>query len=288
MTERSLRVLEFHKIRAELSKYCVSDMGRERCEALVPTNRIADVRRMQQETEEARVVLTYLGGTPMIPFADVRASLHLAQIGSALSPRALLDIAACLRAARAARDALVTDRDNTPMLTANASRLSTNRTLEQAIGDAILSEEEIADRASPELFTIRRKMRSCNERVRERLNGMIHSPTTQKYLQEAIITMRADRYVLPVKQEYRSMVPGIVHDQSATGATIFVEPMAVVEIGNELKQLIASEKAEIDRILRALSAQVAPDAAAIADNLAILAQLDFAFAKASLAREMMA
>ena len=288
MTERSLRVLEFHKIRAELSKYCMSDMGREKCEALVPTNRIAEVRRMQQETEEARVVLTYLGGTPMIPFADVRASLHLAQIGSALSPRALLDIAACLRAARAARDALVTDRDNTPMLTANASRLSTNRTLEQAIGDAILSEEEIADRASPELFTIRRKMRSCNERVRERLNGMIHSPTTQKYLQEAIITMRADRYVLPVKQEYRGMVPGIVHDQSATGATIFVEPMAVVEIGNELKQLIASEKAEIDRILRALSAQVAPDAAAIADNLAILAQLDFAFAKASLAREMMA
>ena len=288
MTERSLRVLEFHKIRAELSKYCVSDMGREKCEALVPTNRIAEVRRMQQETEEARVVLTYLGGTPMIPFADVRASLHLAEIGSALLPRALLDIAACLRAARAARDALVTDRDNTPMLTANASRLSTNRTLEQAIGDAILSEEEIADRASPELFTIRRKMRSCNERVRERLNGMIHSPTTQKYLQEAIITMRADRYVLPVKQEYRGMVPGIVHDQSATGATIFVEPMAVVEIGNELKQLIASEKAEIDRILRALSAQVAPDAAAIADNLAILAQLDFAFAKASLAREMMA
>ena len=288
MTERSLRVLEFHKIRAELSKYCVSDMGREKCEALVPTNRIAEVRRMQQETEEARVVLTYLGGTPMIPFADVRASLHLAEIGSALSPRALLDIAACLRAARAARDALVTDRDNTPMLTANASRLSTNRALEQAIGDAILSEEEIADRASPELFTIRRKMRSCNERVRERLNGMIHSPTTQKYLQEAIITMRADRYVLPVKQEYRGMVPGIVHDQSATGATIFVEPMAVVEIGNELKQLIASEKAEIDRILRALSAQVAPDAAAIADNLAILAQLDFAFAKASLAREMMA
>ena len=288
MTERSLRVLEFHKIRAELSKYCVSDMGKEKCEALVPTNRIADVRRMQQETEEARVVLTYLGGTPMIPFADVRASLHLAEIGSALSPRALLDIAACLRAARAARDALITDRDNTPMLSANASRLTANRALEQAIGDAILSEEEIADRASTELFSIRRKMRACNERVRERLNSMIHSPTTQKYLQEAIITMRADRYVLPVKQEYRSMVPGIVHDQSATGATIFVEPMAVVEIGNELKQLIAAEKAEIERILRALSAQVAPDAAAIADNLAILAQLDFAFAKASLAREMMA
>ena len=286
MTERSLRVLEFHKIRAQLSQYCVSDMGKALCDALTPSNRIDEIRRMQQETEEAHVVLTYLGGTPMIPFTDVKASLHLAEIGSVLSPRALLDIAAGLRAARAARDALVTDKQNTPMLTANATRLSAFRNIEQSITDAIISEEEIADRASSELFTIRRKMRSCNERVRERLNSMIHNPSYQKYLQEAIITMRAERYVLPVKQEYRSMVPGIVHDQSATGATIFVEPMSVVEIGNELKQLISSEKAEIERILRALSALVATEAGAIEDNLAILAQLDFAFAKAALSREM--
>ncbi len=286
MTERSLRVLEFGKIRDQLAQYCVSDMGRELCDALTPAGNMDDVRRSQQETEEARTVLTYLGGTPMVSFSDVRAPLHLAEIGSALSPRALLEIAACLRASRAARDALVGERENTPMLTANASRLSTFKPIEQAITDAILSEDEIADRASTELFTIRRKMRACNERVRERLNGMIHNSAFQKYLQEAIITMRADRYVLPVKQEYRSMVPGIVHDQSSTGATIFVEPMAVVEIGNELKQLISAEKAEIERILRALSAQVAPEAGAIADNLAILAQLDFAFAKAALAREM--
>ena len=286
MTERSLRVLEFGKIRGQLAQYCVSDMGRELCDALTPAGNMDDVRRSQQETEEARTVLTYLGGTPMVSFSDVRAPLHLAEIGSALSPRALLEIAACLRASRAARDALVNERENTPMLTANASRLSTFKPIEQAISDAILSEDEIADRASTELFTIRRKMRACNERVRERLNGMIHNPSFQKYLQEAIITMRADRYVLPVKQEYRGMVPGIVHDQSSTGATIFVEPMAVVEIGNELKQLISAEKTEIERILRALSAQVAPEAGAIAGNLAILAQLDFAFAKAALAREM--
>ncbi|MDO5300686.1 MAG: endonuclease MutS2 [Clostridia bacterium] len=286
MTERSLRVLEFHKIRAQLAQYCVSEMGQSLCEGLVPVSRIEEVRRMQQETEEAGSVLAYLGGTPMLPFTDVRTALHLAEIGSALSPRALMDIGACLRASRAARDALVGERENTPLITANASRLSTFRAIEQAIGDAIISEDEIADRASSELFSIRRKMRACNERVRERLNGMIHHASFQKYLQEAIITMRADRYVLPVKQEYRSMVPGIVHDQSATGATVFVEPMAVVEIGNELKQLISAEKAEIERILRALSAQVAPEAAAIADNLAILAQLDFAFAKASLARQM--
>lgn len=288
MTERSLRVLEFHKIRDQLAQYCVSEMGKALCDTLCPVNQIDEVRRMQQETEEARVVLAYLGASPMISFSDVRAFLHLAEIGSALSPRALLDIAACLRASRAARDALVNERETTPMLSARASRLTTNKTLEQAISDAIVSEEEIADRASNELFTIRRKMRACNERVRERLNGMIHSPTTQKYLQEAIITMRAERYVLPVKQEYRSMVPGIVHDQSATGATVFIEPMAVVEIGNELKQLIAAEKVEIERILRALSAQVAPESAALTDNLDILARLDFAFAKAALAREMMA
>ena len=243
MTERTLRVLEFDKIRAQLVQYCVSEMGAALCSALTPCSRMDDVRRSQQETEEACTLLTYLGGTPMIQFGDVRPELHLAQIGSALSPRALLNVAACLRAARAAREALVTDRENTPMLTANASRLSSFRAIEQAIGDAIISEDEIADRASTELFSIRRKMRACNERVRERLNSMIHSQTTQKYLQEAIITMRADRYVLPVKQEYRGMIPGIVHDQSATGATVFIEPMSVVEIGNELKQLISAEKA---------------------------------------------
>ena len=286
MTERSLRVLEFTKIREQLSQYCVSDMGRSLCEGLIPANSLAEVKRMQQETEEAHTLLTFLGETPMIPFGDVHSQLHLAQIGAVLSARALLDIAACLRASRAAREALVTQKDNTPMLTANASRLTTLRTVEQAISEAILSEDEIADRASTELFSIRRKMRACNERVRERLNSMIHNQTYQKYLQEAIITVRADRYVLPVKQEYRSMVPGIVHDQSSTGATIFVEPMSVVEIGNELKQLVSAEKAEVERILKALSEQVAPEADAIENNLAILAQLDFAFAKAALSRGM--
>jgi len=288
MTERSLRVLEFNKIRAQLAQYCESDMGAALCNALEPVSSMDDVRRMQQETREAHDVLTYLGGSPLTSFSDVRAQLHLAEIGSTLSPRALMDIGASLRAARSAREALVNDREGTPLIRANASRLSVFKLIEQAITDAIISEEEIADRASSELFAIRRKMRACNERVRERLNSMIHNQTYSKYLQDAIITMRGDRYVLPVKQEYRSMIPGIVHDQSATGATIFVEPMAVVDIGNELKQLVAEERAEIERILRMLSAQIAPDAAAMSDNLAILAQLDFAFAKGALAREMFA
>ena len=191
-----------------------------------------------------------------------------------------------MRAARAARDVIVTDRDNTPGLKATASRLFAFRQLETEITSAILSEEEISDHASPELFSIRRHIRQCNERVREKLNAMIHSSAYQKYLQEPIITMRGDRYVIPVKQEYRANVPGLVHDQSATGATVFVEPMAVLEIGNDLKQWQAKEKAEIERILQSLSARIAPEADALQNNLDILARLDFAFAKAALSRRM--
>jgi len=156
MTERSLRVLEFNKIRAQLSQYCVSDMGAALCNQLEPSSEMGEVCRRQQETREAHDVLTYLGGTPMIAFSDVHAQLHLAEIGSTLSPRALMDIGASLRAARAARDALVNGKEGTPMITANAGRLSTFRQIEQAISDAIISEEEIADRASSELFSIRR------------------------------------------------------------------------------------------------------------------------------------
>ena len=286
MTERSLRVLEFTKIRDRLCELAVSDMGRELAGALAPSANLSEIRYAQEETEEAHVLLSYLGEQPIVPFPDIRQALKLAQIGGMLSPRSLLDVAACMRAARAARDAIVTDRENTPNLRAAASRLSTFRALEQEITNAILSEEEISDHASPELFSIRRHIRQCNERVREKLNAMIHSSAYQKFLQEPIITMRGDRYVLPVKQEYRQSVPGLVHDQSATGATVFVEPMAVLEIGNDLKQWQAKEKAEIERILQSLSARIAPEAEALQNNLDVLARLDFAFAKAALSRQM--
>lgn len=286
MTERSLRVLEFTKIREQIKELTVSDMGREIAGALVPSANLSEIRYAQEETEEAHVLLTYLGEQPIVPFPDIRQTLKLAEIGATLSPRALLDAAACMRAARAARDVIVTDRENTPNLRAAASRLSTFRQLEEEITSAIISEEEISDHASPELADIRRHIRGCNERVREKLNSMIHSSAYQKYLQEPIITMRGDRFVIPVKQEYRANVPGLVHDQSATGATVFVEPMAVLEITSDLKQWQAREKAEIERILQALSARIAPESEAMQGNLDILARLDFAFAKAGLSRRM--
>ncbi len=288
MSERTLRVLEFTKIREQLAAKALTPMGAEKCLALAPSCNMQEVLLWQQETEEATVILTYLGGHPMASFSDVRPSLALADKGATLSPKALLSIAELLRAARTARDALVTDRDNTPLLREKAQGLCTLRNLEQDITDAIISEDEIADRASSELTNIRRHLRGATERIKDKLNQMIHNATFAKYLQDPIITVRSDRYVLPVKAEYRGSVPGLVHDQSTSGATLFIEPMAAVEMGNELKQWELKEKQEIERILAALSAEVAPYASQLQENVDRLAELDFIFAKGLLSRDMYA
>ena len=286
MKERTLRVLEFTKIRDRLASKAMTDMGRERCEALVPSSNMTEIRRMQAETEEATVILQYVGASPLVPFSDVRASLTLAEKGATLSPKALLEVAALMQSARAARKALDTERDNTPILKELAQRLSTLHNVEQDITNAIISEDEIADRASNELMDIRRHLRGANERIKEKLNQMIRSSAFQKYLQDPIVTMRNDRYCLPVKAEYRGSVPGLVHDQSSTGATLFIEPMAAVEMGNELKTWAAKEKQEIERILAALSAEIAPYADQLRETVETLAELDYIFAKGMLSREM--
>lgn len=286
MKERTLRVLEFTKIRDRLASKAMTDMGRERCEALVPSSNMTEIQRMQAETEEATVILQYVGASPLVPFSDVRASLTLAEKGATLSPKALLEVAALMQSARAARKALDTERDNTPILKELAQRLSTLHNVEQDITNAIISEDEIADRASNELMDIRRHLRGANERIKEKLNQMIRSSAFQKYLQDPIVTMRNDRYCLPVKAEYRGSVPGLVHDQSSTGATLFIEPMAAVEMGNELKTWAAKEKQEIERILAALSAEIAPYADQLRETVETLAELDYIFAKGMLSREM--
>lgn len=286
MKERTLRVLEFTKIRDRLASKAMTDMGRERCEALVPSSNITEIQRMQAETEEATVILQYVGASPLVPFSDVRASLTLAEKGATLSPKALLEVAALMQSARAARKALDTERDNTPILKELAQRLSTLHNVEQDITNAIISEDEIADRASNELMDIRRHLRGANERIKEKLNQMIRSSAFQKYLQDPIVTMRNDRYCLPVKAEYRGSVPGLVHDQSSTGATLFIEPMAAVEMGNELKTWAAKEKQEIERILSALSTEIAPYADQLRETVETLAELDYIFAKGMLSREM--
>ena len=288
MNEKYLKVLEYFKILERLKEFAVSDMGKERALMLRPVGDEKEVRTRQAETEEAMSVIAYVGGNPMAAFTDVREYLRLSTIGATLSMKALLSVADALRACRSVRRSLVTDREDTPRLSELGSRIATNRMLEEDILNAIISEEEMSDRASPELYDIRRHVRTLNDKVRDRLNGYIRSSSSQKYLMDTIITMRNGRYVIPVRAEYRQQVPGLVHDQSGTGSTLFIEPMAVVELGNELKEWSLKERQEIERILKEFSLRLAPDAPLIAKSLDIMADIDVIFAKAYLAREMKA
>ena len=284
MKERTLRVLEFTRIREMMAEGALTEAGAEKCRTLEPSDDLATVQALQAETEEAAVILQYSGGHPMVAFPDIRPALAICAKGGSLSAGMLLNVAELLRASRAAQDALVTDRENTPILKAKAQGLFVARNIEKDITDAIISEDEIADRASSELMNIRRHLRGAQDRIRDKLNQMIHSAALQKALQDPIVTVRNNRYVLPVKAEFRGSVPGIVHDQSSSGATLFIEPMAAVEMGNELKQWELKEQQEIERILAALSAEVAPYAASMTETEELLAELDFIFAKGLLSR----
>ena len=287
MLERTLRVLEFNKIRDILVSQAVSEMGKLKCSELVPSSYISQVRNMLDQTEEACVYLTRLGYNPVPAFDDVRNQIKKAQIGSTLSARDLLLIAGALRASRSVKQALVKHdepEEERTSLSKMCDALVTMRELEDDISSAIISEDEIADNASSELASIRRQIRIANDRIREKLNSYLHSSQMQRYLQENVITVRNGRYVLPVKQEYRQQVNGLIHDQSSTGATVFIEPMAIVELGNDIKALNAKEYAEIERILAEFSARIEPIAGQLLENLDILAHMDFVFAKARLSR----
>ncbi|MBQ8159228.1 MAG: endonuclease MutS2 [Clostridia bacterium] len=286
MHRRTMRVLEMNKILEQLAERAQTEMGKERCHSLLPSMNLTEVQTWQQETEEATVIIQYNGDSPLTGFSDVRPSLSLAEKGATLSPRALLDVAQMLRAGRYARDALVTDRENTPRLKALAAGLGSFRHIEEDITGAILSEDEIADSASSTLTDIRRHLRGATDRIKDKLNQMLHSTAFQKFVQDPIITVRNGRYVIPVKAEARGSVPGLVHDQSASGATLFIEPMAAVEMGNELKQWELKERQEIERILQALSGELVPYVDQMKEDVERLSELDFIFAKGLLARSM--
>jgi len=220
MQEKSLRVLEFYKIREMLVERAASSMGKERCAALVPSNDYEVILRLQAETEEAATLIARTGVQPIGAFDDIESLVGRAKVGAILSPGDLLKCARLMQTARSVRRTLVSEKEEetaTPHIVSLARALMPMRELEDDIFGAILSEEEIADNASPALASIRRKIRSANECIREKLNGYLHSSTMAKYLQDTLITMRQGRYVLPVRAEYRQMVPGIVHDQSGSG-----------------------------------------------------------------------
>ena len=285
MDKKILETLEYDKITAMLETHARCQIGKERARKLEPLTELAELNAELDLTSEAEAVLFRLGQSPIDEFPDTRDTLKRIKAVSALSMRELLDIASCLRAIRIAKSALTKESDQM-RLAAMAVNLPSYKFIEDELNRCILNEDEMFDGASPALSRIRRELRVANEKVREKLNSMIRSSTYQQYLQDPIITMRNGRFVIPVKQEYRKQIPGLIHDQSGSGQTLFIEPAAVVELGNTFKKLLAQERDEIERILSELTSMVAPYGEDIHNALILLGEIDLRFAKAQLARDM--
>ena len=286
MEKRVLKTLEYDKILAILKERASCCISRELVDTMEPSGDFDTVERELKLTAEAETLFYKTGRSPVDDFPDMRHCLERMHAALFLSTGELLGIASCLKAARIAKDILAKEVGEESYLYNLAGLLITHRSAEEEINRCIINEDEIFDGASPALARIRRAMRLANEKVREKLNSMIRSTAYQKYLQEPIITIRNGRFVIPVKQEYRQQVPGLIHDQSSSGATLFIEPSAVVELGNEYKKLLAEEADEIERILTELTAMLAPYADEIREDLNIMGQIDLVFAKAKLSREL--
>ncbi len=285
MDKKILETLEYDKITAMLETHARCQIGKERARKLEPLTELAELNAELDLTSEAEAVLFRLGQSPIDEFPDTRDTLKRIKAVSALSMRELLDLASCLRAIRIAKSALTKEPDQM-RLASMAVNLPSYKFIEDELNRCILNEDEMFDGASPALSRIRRELRVANEKVREKLNSMIRSSTYQQYLQDPIITMRNGRFVIPVKQEYRKQIPGLIHDQSGSGQTLFIEPAAVVELGNTFKKLLAQERDEIERILSELTSMVAPYGEDIYNALILLGEIDLRFAKAQLARDM--
>ena len=284
--EKSTRTLELPRVLEMLAAEAVSAPAKEQAAALRPSDSEYEIKRRLSQTSAAKSMMVLKGSPSFSGIKDVRASLSRADFGGLLNTRELLDIAAVLSAARSVRSYAGSEGSGSPSIDFLFSSLTANRLLEEKITNSIVGEEEIADSASAELSGIRRHIRAASARIRDALQKIISSPTYAKILQEPIITTRSDRYVVPVKAEHKSALQGLVHDVSSSGATVFVEPMAVVKENNEIRELHAKEKQEIERILAELSADCAVCGEDISRDFGLLVELDTIFARAKLSYKL--
>lgn len=285
MNERVQRLLEFDKIKNRLWELAGSELGKDLIEQMVPSSVPEIIRGWQKETSEAAALITQLGQVHMGPIHDVRSGLQLAVIGSYMVPGQLLQVSDTLRSARNLKKTILTahgEGQKYPLMGGLATGITALKEIEDLIERAIVNEDEISDNASPELRRIRRAVENAHVAIRKKLDQIIHSQDNQKFLQDSLVTIRQDRFVVPVKAEHKSAIKGLVHDQSGSGATLYIEPIAVVELNNELRELKLKERDEIVRILTDISGQVGAHSAAIQANLDILAQLDAMIAKGRL------
>ena len=285
MNEKALKTLEYDKIISKLTEYAQTPLGTQKCRELLPMDRIDEIRAAQQETSDAQNRVRLKGSISFSGARDLRASVKRLQIGSALNLTELLHISSLLDCAARAKNYGRQENEESEgdSLSPLFSAVEPLTPLNTEIKRCIISEEEVSDDASPKLRQIRRSMRLTGDRVHTQLNSLVN--THRAYLQDAVITMRNGRYCIPVKAEYKSQVSGMVHDQSSSGSTFFIEPMAIVKLNNELRELELAEQKEIDVILAGLSQQAAEYADMLLENIAVLSQLDFIFAKAALSRQ---
>lgn len=289
MNERALKTLEYNKIIDRLAALAGSALGREKCEKLLPSSDLEEIRRMQQETSDALARIYQKGSLSFSGIPDIRASIMRLKIGGTLGPQELLRISSLLTAALRAKNYGTHKEDAPPdSLSERFSMLEPLSGVNNEIRRCILSEEEIADDASAALKSIRRAIRAANDKIRDELNSIVNSQQNRAMLQDSIVTMRNGRYCLPVKSEYKNQFGGMIHDQSATGSTLFIEPMAVVRLNNELRELALKEQSEIEKILSELSAMAGAHTEELAYNQTTLAEFDFIFARALLSRQMKA
>ena len=284
--EKSLKTLELPAVLDMLAGEAVSGGAKAAALALTPAGDIHEVRCRLSETTAAKKMMTLKGSPAFSGIRDIRSAVRRADMGGMLNTSELLDIAALLRAAAGAAAYASGDRTDKTAIDYLFDALIANKFLEGKISSSIVGVDEIADAASPELADIRRHMRVAGDRIRQSLNKIISSPAYSKALQEPIITVKNDRYVVPVKAEQKGAVPGLVHDVSASGATFFIEPMAVVQLNNEIRELLSREKKEIERILMELSADAAAHGEDIITDFNVLSDLDLIFSKAKLSYKL--
>ena len=284
MNIKSLKILEYDKIVAQLEEYASSPLGKALCKELLPSTNLYEIRQAQTETTDALTRVRLKGGISFSGLKDVGGSLKRLEVGSSLGISELLSVSSLLTISARAKAYGRHEESELPddSLEETFRLLEPLTPLNKEIQRCILSEDEVSDDASPGLHRVRRSMNVVNGRIHSQLNSLLNSNRT--YLQEAIVTMRDGRYCLPVKAEHKNQVSGMVHDQSSTGSTLFIEPMAVIQLNNELRELEIQEKKEIEAILADLSNQVAPYMEEIHLNQQLLTKLDFIFAKAALSR----
>lgn len=287
MNSKALNTLEYNKIIERLVTFANSEMAKKSLSILKPMTNIGEIREALSETTEGVTVLVRKGSAPLGQIYDIEGALVFSRKGGTLNPKQLLQVLHNLKVASDVIGFLKTDLPELKIIDGIREVITTFPKLVSEIDRCILSEDEIADNASPELRSIRRAIANKNDQIKNRLNNILNSQENRTYLQDSIVTVRDGRYVIPVKQEYRSKFPGIIHDQSQTGATLFIEPQAIVNFNNELRELELKEEVEIARILAELSSRVAEHYYDISNNQKLLTELDRIFAKAKLSQELM-